>query len=268
MKFLSSMIFSGKGNDPPTPKLILRTLRELSVNHVKGILVIGQASSTDMLNFGLAIERADNDDIQVAFLGVSDDCKNEQYSKSEKKGLTGIVLVNKVAGALAKEDKKLLYIYDYCSKVMENLTSIGTNVKKKLINIRECLYCSKCATVDGPELRQTPVKKVELVDILNEVAEDMLAEITTNAKCNFTPGENIVVLVNNMGALGQNEQYVFFKHCIQFFNNIGVKVLRFYIGSYLQLNNNMDLTLTLLKVFDSTILHLLDAPCKAIGKNS
>ena len=61
----------------PTPNVILRTIRELSVNHVKGVLIIVPASSTDVLNFGLAVERAVNDDLRVMFLGVADDCKSK-----------------------------------------------------------------------------------------------------------------------------------------------------------------------------------------------
>ncbi|KAH1015868.1 hypothetical protein HUJ04_007187 [Dendroctonus ponderosae] len=256
----------GKGTDPPTPSVVLRTLRELSVNHVKGILVTVQATSTDLLNFGLAVERAENDDLHVALLGVSDDCRNNIYPRSERRGLTGIVLVNKIAGALAVRNKSMTEIYSYCSKVNEHIISIGTNIKKMLISSRDCLYCDKCATdLDSGGRRKTSLKKLSIMDILDETVQHLLLEISSNKTLNLASGESVVVLVNNLGALGQHEEYIFFRHSLKFLSGLELQVVRFYIGTYLHLKCDVDLTVTILKVFDKDLVDLLDDPCAATG---
>lgn len=258
--------FLGKSTDSPTPSVVLRTLRELSVNHAKGILVIVQATSTNLLNFGLAVERAENDDLHVALLGVSDDCRNDKCPRSERRGLTGIVLVNKIAGALAVKNKAMAEIYSYCSKVNEHIISIGANVKKMLISSRDCLYCEKCVTnLDSGGPRKTSLKKLSIMSILDETVQQLLLEISSNKTLNLTSGQSVVVLVNNLGALSQNEEYVFFKHSLKFLSGLELQVVRFYIGTYLHLRYDIDLTVTILKVFDDDLVGLLDDPCGATG---
>ncbi|KAL1497643.1 hypothetical protein ABEB36_008567 [Hypothenemus hampei] len=251
----------GNKNDPPTSSLILRTIRELSINHIKGVLLIIQATSGDLLSFGLAVERADNDDLRVAFIKVADDSRNNEYPKSERRGLSGVVLVNKIAGALAMANKTMPDIYDYCIKVVDNLASIGTNVKNLLIDSRECMYCDKCAMqLEGAE-KKTFLNKLTTMDILDNTVRTLIKEISENESLNLKPKDNIVVLVNNLDALNQNEEWVFFRHCVKYLNIIDLVVVKFYIGNFLQFNYDLDLTITILKVFDKNVIELLDAPC-------
>ncbi|XP_050308452.1 PTS-dependent dihydroxyacetone kinase 1, dihydroxyacetone-binding subunit DhaK-like [Anthonomus grandis grandis] len=256
----------GNQNRPPNPSTILRTIKELSLNHHKGILIIVPASSTDLLNFGLATERAENDDLRVVFLGVPDDCNNNVTSKSDRKGLPGVVLVNKIAGALALTDKSLSQIETFCSKVTENLVSTGTNVKAKLIGARECLYCQKCAMgVDAGDLKKSILKKLSTKDIISDVAKDLLAQLTTNIKFHLEPGDKVVMLANNLGVFNHQDQYTFLKQIIELLGELEVTLAKFYFGPYLVLNYDMDFTLTLLKVWDTKVIELLEASCSAPG---
>lgn len=261
-------LISGRKNDLPTSSLILRTLRELSINHVNGILVTVQGNSSDILNFGLAVKRAENDDLRVRFLGVLDDCRNSQYDKSEKRGLSGIVLVNKIAGALASQGKSLTDIYDYASKVVSNMTSSATNVKEMLSRSKECTYCAKCSVgVDVTQSgRKAILKKLTLTDVLSDLVHSLLTDISTSPNFTMEFGDSVVVFVNNMGSLSGNEQYIFFNCCLEFLNKLDLTIEAFYIGSYLQIPYDVDLTVTVLKVFDKDIVKLLNDPCRTIGK--
>ncbi|CAG9774057.1 unnamed protein product [Ceutorhynchus assimilis] len=252
----------GKPNDYPTPSMILRVLRELSVNHVKGVLVIVPTSSSNLLNFGLAIERADNDDLRVALLTVSDDCKNHEKARFEHRGLTGVVLVNKIAGALIIADKTITEIYNYCNNAINNILSAGVSFQKSLPHTRECLYCTKCET-DDIGSGQTCIE-----DVLKSTFINLLEQLTTSQRFSLQGGDNIVVLVNNIGAFDRTKQFIIVKYCTDYFKRFDVKIARFYIGSYLQLDNDMDLMVTLLKVFDGQVLELLDKPCNTTGWKS
>ncbi|XP_066137859.1 PTS-dependent dihydroxyacetone kinase 1, dihydroxyacetone-binding subunit DhaK-like [Euwallacea fornicatus] len=257
----------GKWNKPPVASLILRTIRELSINHEMGILLVGQGNLNDILNFGLAVERALNDGLKVTFLGIFDDCRNNHYSKRKKRGLSGIVLVNKIAGALAIQDKQMSEIVEYCSKVISNITTIGVSIKNMLGTNQECLSCIKTSMVENnaSTYRKTNLKKLTVMDMLSDTTQSLLAEIIQNQQVPLSPGDNIIVLVNNIGALNTSEQCVFMKHCLNFFGSLDIQVVKFYIGHYLQLNYDVDLSVTILKVFDKAVVNLLEVPCNVTG---
>lgn len=235
---------------------------------MNGILVTVQGNSSDLLNFGLAVKRAENDDLRVRLLSVLDDCRNLQYDKSEKRGLSGIVLVNKIAGALALQNKSLADIYDYASKVVSNMISSATNVKETLSKSKECTYCAKCsARVDRTQSGKNAIlKKLTVTDILSDIVYNLLTDISTTPNFTLGFGDSVVVFVNNMGSLSANEQYIFFKCCLEFLNKLNLTVEAFYIGSYLQIPYDVDLTVTVLRVFDKDVVKLLNDPCRTIGK--
>lgn len=235
---------------------------------MNGILVTVQGNSSDLLNFGLAVKRAENDDLRVLLLVVLDDCRNSLYNKSEKRGLSGIVLVNKIAGALALRDKSLTDIYDYTSKVVSNMISSATNVKEMLSKSKECTYCAKCsAGIDASKSgRKAILKKLTVTDILTDIVHNLLTDITASPNFTIGFGDSVVVFVNNMGSLRGNEQYIFFNCCLEFLNKLDLTIEAFYIGSYLQIPYDVDLTVTVLKVFDKDIIKLLNDPCRTIGK--
>ena len=73
------------------------------VDKRKGVLIVVMNYTGDVLNFGMAVEKAKASGIEVEMIVVGDDAGvgREQGGKVGRRGIAGTVLVQKIAGALA-----------------------------------------------------------------------------------------------------------------------------------------------------------------------
>jgi dihydroxyacetone kinase len=69
----------------------------------KGVLVVVMNYTGDVLNFGMAVEKARAQGVQVDMVVVGDDAGvgRERGGKVGRRGIAGTVLVHKIAGAMA-----------------------------------------------------------------------------------------------------------------------------------------------------------------------
>ncbi|XP_076257958.1 uncharacterized protein LOC143195008 [Rhynchophorus ferrugineus] len=254
----------GQNGEVPSPNIILRTIRELSLNHIEGILIIVPASSTNVLSFGLATERALNDDLKVMLLTVSDNPNNYEEKSSGRECLSGIIMIHKIAGALAVKNKSLTVIYEYCNQVIGNLISVATNVQATL-RFESCTYCKKCKYKKDIE-RPTKLsnsKKTE--DIIPELANNLVNNIFKSGKFMMYKEDSCVLFFNNAGALKRTDEYVFISEVWKCFKKYEVNIIRIYIDNYFHINDDIDLSISMLKIFDKELITLLDAPCSTVG---
>ncbi|KAJ8978993.1 hypothetical protein NQ317_015709 [Molorchus minor] len=253
----------------PPSKVILRTIRELSYNHLKGVLIIVPANSGDLLNFGLATERAINDNIRVKLLPINDDC-NKSTPKICRIGLSGVILIYKIAGAMSEKGRSLSDIFAYCEKILQNISSDVIMLSNLREEIEQKCICKKKS--DAGETSGEPnQKKPKVIDISYDICNVVIERITdindtmANDKLNLKPGESIVVLLNNNGGLGKTEEFIFVKEFVKILQALGITVERFYVSNYFKCAQDIDLTVTILKLVEPDILELLDSPCSAPG---
>ncbi|XP_023022759.1 PTS-dependent dihydroxyacetone kinase 1, dihydroxyacetone-binding subunit DhaK [Leptinotarsa decemlineata] len=264
----------------PSSKIILRTLRELSYNHVKGILVIVRASSGNFLNFGLATERALNDNLRVKLLTVSDDVYNEKLPKTCSRGLSGIVLISKIAGAMSEQDLPLTDIFMFCKKYLPNIISTEMDIEEYIESyVNKCICVTKLggsSSSGSKRIRLSmnitqEVCKKALDRLLKRIDEEEPVECETSesySKLVIKAEDNLVILLNNNGILSKTEEFVYAKEIMDVLSRSGIHVHRFYIGNFLKSPGKNSLSLTVMKVEDQDVLSLLDSPCTAPGWRS
>ncbi|KAG5894479.1 hypothetical protein JTB14_032507 [Gonioctena quinquepunctata] len=263
----------------PASRVILRTLRELSYNHIKGILLIVRASSGNLLNFGLATERALNDNLQVKLLAVSDDVYNERLPKIRSRGLSGIVLLTKIAGAMSEQDMSLTDIFEFCKKYLTNIVSTEMDLKEftgSTMNTNNYMFSKSSEIVFGSGTKKMGIsaKISEVVclramnHLLNISPEDEASGIHEDKKLVVKPGDALVILLNNNGVISKTEEFIFAKEILDILSPSAIHVHRFYIGNFIKCPGKTDLTLTAMKVEDQEVLYHLDYPCSAPGWRS
>lgn len=71
------------------------------INLQHRVLVIVNNYTGDKLNFGLAAQKAKGEGIKVNTIFVGDDISVKSNNLVGRRGLAGVVLVNKIAGAAA-----------------------------------------------------------------------------------------------------------------------------------------------------------------------
>ncbi|CAG9858755.1 unnamed protein product [Phyllotreta striolata] len=266
-KGMLTAAIQGEQSSAPASNIILRTLHELCHGHPGGALVIVPGDIGDMLNFGVAVERALNSDLRIRTMTVCDD----RTCDRPRRCLCGIVLVYKIAGAMADGERNLAAICDYCRRLCENMVSAEIEVFGGQ-SYDECKCNRQSSPVDSSS-KYLPQVKVCLDNLIkvcrvsgstDALNVDCLDDEFSDDKLLLTSNDEIVVLVNNNNELEKLEMYSLVKDMIEYLRSMNLQVQRFYIGDFMQLSHTK-LSFTILKVIDSDVLYYLDAACEATG---
>lgn len=241
----------------PPSKIILRVLRELSYNHVKGILILVPGSTSNIFNFGLATERAKNDDLRVKLIQLYDSLSvscNKQY---KGKGLTGIVLLTKIAGAMSECGCTLSEIFEYCNEISKNIFTVEAK-ENKAVKITKTSLCQE------NEIQYQNNYTDGFINIVEEAVNILPDENSQQeeGKINLKPDDSIVIMVNNDSS-NKLDLFTFIKELIGFLTSSLIFVKRVYLGNFI---SSSTCTVTFMKVINPVTIKYLDAECDAPGK--
>ncbi|KAI9464182.1 dihydroxyacetone kinase [Boletus coccyginus] len=272
----------------PSARQVRRAI-DLVSNDV-GTVIIVKNYTGDVLNFGLAKEQyaalhPDKSD-RVRFVIVGDDVAvgREQGKIVGRRGLAGVCLVYKIAGALAARGASLDEVYAMAEYVPSRLGTIGVGLE----------HCH----VPGTAVPETHLGANELeiglgihnerghhrvspVPPLNKLIPNIIQMITstTDPDRSFVPFKNdgsdrIVLLVNNLGGLSELELGAIVGEAKSALDKQDIKTLRVLAGSFMTSLNMPGFSITLLllpstesdnAVSTDLILSLLDDPADAPG---
>lgn len=216
------------------------------------VLVIIKNYTGDRLNFGLAVETAKNlhGFEKIKILVANDDCSiNEEDVKKSvgKRGLAGVCLIHKIAGAMSSLNFSLKSIHSYCSNLLDSksLRTIGFAFKEK-----------DCKLLDieiGKGIHGEPgVSSISEATDFSEIIEKLLEKLKVVAN------KKVAILINDLGATTDFCFMNFIHQFLQKLRNLNVQIERFYIGSFLTSQHTQGISVTILNVNDSEILKYLD----------
>jgi dihydroxyacetone kinase len=102
-----------------------------SASGEKGVLVTVMNYTGDVLNFGLALEKARAADVNVEMVVVGDDVGvgRAKAGRVGRRGIAGTVLVHKISGALAARGYGLREVAQVARLVAQNLVSVGASLE-------------------------------------------------------------------------------------------------------------------------------------------
>ncbi|MFP3845036.1 dihydroxyacetone kinase subunit DhaK [Priestia filamentosa] len=216
----------------------------------KGTLLIIKNYSGDIMNFKNGAHLASEDGINVEYVRVDDDIAVEDslYTVG-RRGVAGVVLVHKIAGAAAEEGKDLLEVKAIAEKAVENVRSIG-------VALTSCtLPASGSPTfkIDEDEMEYgvgihgEPGIKREKIASADELAERMVRDLLKDLNIE---GEEIAVLVNGFGGTPLQELYLFNNAVAREFSNRKIKVNRTFVGNYMTSIDMAGVSLSIMKLDD------------------
>ncbi|CAI9625211.1 dihydroxyacetone kinase [Alternaria burnsii] len=241
----------------------------------KGVLVIVMNYTGDVLNFGMAVEKARAAGIEVDMVVVGDDAGvgRAKGGKVGRRGIAGTVLVQKIAGALAAKGASLKDVTRMAQLVADNTVSIGSSL----------------AHVHVPGRREA--EEDELAEGLVEIGMGIHNEAGSERKSTDLPGlvktmlshcldvadqdrsfskitdkDDVVLLVNNLGGVSPLELSGITNEVVdQLADNFKIKPVRVLAGTFMTSLNGLGFSVSLLRVADASMLELLDAPAEASG---
>lgn len=109
--------------------------------------------------------------------------------------------------------------------------------------------------------------KTSLPGVVSTILKQLLDQSDPDrAFINVNPGDDVIVLVNNLGAISALELgAIAAEVCDQLLSSYNIRPTRLLSGAYMTSLNGMGFSITLLKVVDKKFVSLIDAPADASG---
>ncbi|CAJ1193215.1 dihydroxyacetone kinase subunit DhaK [Companilactobacillus crustorum] len=249
-----SAAVAGEVFTSPTPDQIYEAIK--AVDQGQGVLLIVKNYSGDVMNFDMAKEMAEADDIEIKSVIVDDDIsvKNSEFTQG-KRGVAGTALVEKIVGAAARAGMSLSDLADLGQRVIDNTKTIGI-----------ALHAATVPAVGHPgfELGDDEIEygigihnergyAVEKIKPSKELAHELIEKIID--EFNDKSGA-FAILVNGMGGTPLIEQYIFANDVLNELNDKKVSVQFSKVGNLVTSLDMQGISLTIMKADESWIKYL------------
>lgn len=242
----------------PSPDRVLKGIQE--ANTGKGVLLIIKNYSGDIMNFDMAKELAEMEDIRVESVVVKDDVAVEDSTHSTgRRGIAGTVFVHKIAGAKAVEGAELDEVKRVAEKTIANVRSMGMamapcvlpGVGKPGFALDENEIEIGMGIHGEPGVERTNIKTAEeLANILcGKILEDF----------DFANSE-VALMINGLGATPLMELFILNNEVQKVLSEKNISVYKSFVGNYMTSLEMAGCSVTLLKL-DDELKKLLDVPC-------
>ncbi|WP_436860007.1 dihydroxyacetone kinase subunit DhaK [Staphylococcus caeli] len=222
----------------PTPDKILNAIK--AVDNGDGVLLVVKNYAGDVMNFEMAQEMAEMEDIQVKTVIVKDDIAVSDVDK--RRGVAGTVLVHKYAGYLADQGTSLQDIKSQVEAILPNIKTIGMAMTAPMVPTTGQYGFD----IDADEMeigvgihgeKGLAREKVETVDhIVERLLNELLNEVTD---------ERLIVMVNGMGATPLSELNIVAKYVAEALESQNKTVAKWFVGDYMTALDMQGFSLTL-----------------------
>ena len=249
---------SGNVFSSPSPDRIGDAINRM--NSGKGVLLIIKNYSGDIMNFGLASDLAEAEDIQVESVVVKDDVAvpDSTYSTG-RRGIAGTVFVHKIAGAKAELGGNLKEVKAAAEKAIANIRSMGMAMSPCVLPaVGKPGFVLEDNEIEiGMGIHGEPGVERTQVKTAKETAEILLEKILEDY--DYT-GSEVAVLVNGLGGTPLMELYILNMEVQKLLVEKNIRAYKTLVGNYMTALDMTGCSLTLMKL-DEELKELLDAPC-------
>ncbi len=242
----------------PSPEQILEITKD--VNQGAGVIYIYGNYGGDIMNFGMAKDMAEMEDIEVREVIAGEDVLSSPKGKEDKRrGVAGIFYVFKVAGAAAEAMKPIDEVERLAQKVCANVRTCG-------MALSPCIIPEKGkANFELPEgkmeigmgIHGEPGIKLEDLKPVDAIVDQMLGAVLEDLP--YVKGDEVSVLINGLGATPQEELYIVMRRVAQILDEKGIKIFNSYVGEYATSMDMAGMSISLLKL-DDELKEYIKAP--------
>ena len=249
---------SGNVFSSPSPDRIGDAINRM--NSGKGVLLIIKNYSGDIMNFGLASDLAEAEDIEVESVVVKDDVAvpDSTYSTG-RRGIAGTVFVHKIAGAKAELGGNLKEVKAAAEKAIANIRSMGMAMSPCVLPaVGKPGFVLEDNEIEiGMGIHGEPGVERTRVKTAKETAGILLEKILEDY--DYT-GSEVAVLVNGLGGTPLMELYILNMEVQKLLEEKNIRAYKTLVGNYMTALDMTGCSLTLMKL-DDELKELLDAPC-------
>lgn len=242
----------------PSPDQMLEATR--ATHGGAGVLYLFGNYSGDKLNFGMAAEMAEMEDIPVQTVLVADDVASAPRGQEDRRrGVAGLFFAYKVAGARAEEMASLAEVKAAAELALANTRSMGIALSPCTIPAagKPTFEIGEDEMEIGMGIHGEPGVRRGKLEPADRVADALLDPILEELA--LRSGDWVSVLVNGLGATPKEELYILFRRVHQRLEELGIQIHRPYVGEYATSMEMAGASLTLMKM-NPELRRLLEAP--------
>jgi dihydroxyacetone kinase-like protein len=233
-----------------------------AANFGAGVLRLYGNYGGDVMNFDMAGEMLEMEDVKSATVLLTDDVASAAKDQAKKRrGVAGIVYAYKIAGAAAEEKTDLETVTRIAQKAADACRTIGVALSpctvpqagKPTFSVGENEMEMGMGIHGEPGVQRGPLQPAD------RIADDMLDRILADAP--LGGGERVSVLVNSLGATPPEELYILYRRVAKRLEDIKVQITRPLIGRYATSMEMTGASLTVCRL-DGELERLLSAPAE------
>ncbi|MCG1816873.1 dihydroxyacetone kinase subunit DhaK [Staphylococcus epidermidis] len=236
----------------PTPDKILDAIK--AVDNGDGVLLVIKNYAGDVMNFEMAQEMAQMEDIKVESVIVRDDIAISDPEK--RRGVAGTVFVHKYAGYLAEKGVALDEIKSKVEALLPDIKSIGMALTPPMVPTtgKNGFDIEDNQMEIGIGIHGEKGLHREDVQPINVIVERLLDQLYKEIE-----KKSLIVMVNGMGGTPLSELNIVTKYLDEQFNQNDIDVKQWFVGDYMTALDMQGFSITVLP-FSEEVSEALAAP--------
>jgi dihydroxyacetone kinase-like protein len=232
-----------------------------AANGGAGVLRLYGNYGGDNMNFDMAGEMVELEDIRTTTVRVADDVASAPLAeRTKRRGVAGLVYAYKIAGAKADQGATLDEVTAVAQKAADACRSVGVAltpctvpaVGRPTFEIGETEMEIGMGIHGEPGVRRGPMRAADAI------AEEMLSLLLADLP--LQPGDRVSILVNSLGSTPPEELYIVYRYVAPKLTGLGAEIVMPLVGRYATSMEMAGLSLTFCKL-DAEFEALLKAPC-------
>jgi dihydroxyacetone kinase-like protein len=232
-----------------------------AANGGAGVLRLYGNYGGDIMNFDMAGEMLEFEDIRTTTVVVADDVASAPISERQKRrGVAGMLYCFKIAGAKAASMASLEEVTAVAQKAADHCRSVGVALTPCTVpavgfptfTLGEQEMEIGMGIHGEPGVRRGPMLPAD------QISAEMLNMLLTDMP--LTAHDRVSVLVNSLGATPLEELYICYRYISRELKAMGVEIVMPLVGRYATSMEMTGMSLTICKL-DVELETLLLAPC-------
>lgn len=240
----------------PSAEQIYNVSREVEAG--AGILYLYGNYTGDIMNFDMAAEMCEMDDIETKSIVGADDV-NSNENPETRRGVAGIFFMYKCAGAKAALMGNLEEVLAAAQKAKDNTRTVGFALTPCIIpeighsnfTLGENEMAMGMGIHGETGIWNGPVKTAE--ELAKESLDTLLLDMP------LKEGEEVCILINGLGATSIEELYILSGNVNTLLKEKGIRIYRTFVGEYATSMEMAGASISICKV-DEEMKEWIDMP--------
>ncbi len=203
------------------------------VDQGAGVLFLYGNYTGDIMNFDMAGELVELDDIETATVVGNDDVASSVVGEEHKRrGVAGIFFLYKAAGASAAQMKPLAEVARIAEKAKNRTRTMGVALSPCIVPEvgKPGFEIGENEMEIGMGIHGEPGITRKALAPADDVVDEMMGRVF--AETDYAKGDEVAVLVNGLGGTPKEELYIIYRRLGQLMDEKGVKIRHVWLGEF------------------------------------